>query len=68
LLDKGVKAEEIAAEIPGGGLLEKAPDLKEILTLAEKTYGGSVAQKEVGLQLKKHWQVSPPESCAACHR
>jgi hypothetical protein len=68
LLDKGVKAEEIAAEIPGGGLLEKAPDLQQILALAEKTYGGAVAQQEVGLQLKKHWQVSPPESCAACHR
>jgi len=49
--------------------LEKAPaDLQGLLALAEKTYGAQVAQKEVGLQLKKHWQVSPPESCAACHR
>lgn len=69
LLDKGVKADEIAAEIPGGKNLEKAPaDLQGLVALAEKAYGGKVAQKEVGLQLKKHWQVSPPESCAACHR
>ncbi|MBX7206917.1 MAG: cytochrome c family protein [Verrucomicrobiaceae bacterium] len=69
LLDKGVKPAEIAAEIPGGRSLDQVPaDVKGLVELAEKAYGGQVAQKEVGLQLKKHWQIQPPESCAACHR
>jgi len=25
-------------------------------------------QKEIGLQLKKEWNVNPPDNCAACHR
>jgi hypothetical protein len=38
------------------------------VALAEKTYGKDVTQKEVGTQLKKHWQIQPPDSCTACHR
>ena len=46
----------------------KAKDLSEVLKLAEEKYGKQVKQEEVGPQLKKHWQVAPPENCTACHR
>jgi hypothetical protein len=65
LLGKGVKADEIAATIRPGG---KASGLEDLLSLATDTYGKQVTQLEVGSQLKKHWQVQPPESCTACHR
>ena len=65
LLDKKIPAGEIAAAIGEGS---KADDLEQLLTLAEKTYGKEVTQAEVGTQLKKHWQIQPPESCTACHR
>ncbi len=65
LLGKGVKADEIAATIQEDG---KASSLDEILALASSTYGKNVTQLEVGSQLKKHWQVMPPENCTACHR
>jgi hypothetical protein len=66
LLDKKVPAGEIAAAIGGEGA--KADDLGALLALAEKTYGKEVTQTEVGTQLKKHWQIQPPENCTACHR
>lgn len=65
LLGKGVKADEIAATIQEDG---KASSLDDILALASSTYGKNVTQLEVGSQLKKHWQVMPPENCTACHR
>jgi hypothetical protein len=65
LLGKGIKAEEIAGVI---GKDKKASNLQELLTLADAAYGKSVTQLEVGSQLKKHWQVQPPDSCTACHR
>lgn len=70
LLDKGVKADEIAGVLKDAGAsYEKTPaGLDELVKLAENNYGKKMAQKEVGLQLKKHWQIQPPESCAACHR
>lgn len=67
LLDKGVKADEIAAEIPGAKG-QSAADAAGLAALAQKAYGEKVVQSEVGLQLKKHWQISPPDSCTACHR
>jgi hypothetical protein len=57
---------EIATVI--GGASAKADDLDQILKLAETTYGKEVTQAEVGTQLKKHWQIQPPENCTACHR
>jgi hypothetical protein len=42
--------------------------VSDLLAIAEKKYGKEVSQLEVGSQLKKHWQIQPPESCAACHR
>ena len=51
-----------------GGEGAKADGLDAIVALAEKTYGKDVTQKEVGTQLKKHWQIQPPDSCTACHR
>ncbi len=63
LLDKKVPAADIATVIGGS-----ADNLDQLLALAEKTYGAQVTQTEVGAQLKKHWQIQPPESCTACHR
>lgn len=69
LLDKGIKADEIAAVITGGARVDKpAGSVNDLVAMAEEAFGKSVAQREVGLQLKKHWQIQPPESCAACHR
>lgn len=68
LLDKGIKADEIAAVITGGAPDKAAGGLNDLLAMAEDAYGKDMAQREVGLQLKKHWQIQPPESCAACHR
>jgi len=65
LLAKGAKADEIAGTISAGG---KASTVEELVALASKTFGKQVTQLEVGSQLKKHWQVQPPESCTACHR
>ncbi len=67
LLDKGAKAEDVASAIPGADKTDKA-DMKSILDLAAAHYGEKVTQREIGLQLKKHWQVQPPDSCTACHR
>jgi hypothetical protein len=66
LLDKKIPAGEIATVI--GGESAKADDLDQLLKLAEATYGKEVTQAEVGTQLKKHWQIQPPENCTACHR
>jgi hypothetical protein len=65
LLKKGIKPEEIASSIEPG---KKATQLDEILALASGKYGEKVTQLEVGTQLKKHWQVQPPENCTTCHR
>lgn len=69
LLDKGVKADEIAQVIVGENKpAPAAGTLDDLLALAGKTFGKTVSQLEVGTQLKKHWQIQPPETCAACHR
>jgi hypothetical protein len=65
LLGKGVKADEIANVIGEG---KTAKGLEDLLSLADTTFGKKVTQLEVGTQLKKHWQVQPPDSCTACHR
>jgi hypothetical protein len=64
LLSEGVEASEIV----GSELPEGQDPLEAVLDWAQGEFGDTVAQKEVGAQLKAHWQVSPPESCAACHR
>lgn len=71
LMDKGVKAEQIAGVIASMGKAtgNGAPgDLAGVVAMAKDAFGDKVTQLEVGSQLKKHWQVQPPESCAACHR
>ncbi len=65
LIGKGATAAELADVIKPGA---KANDLAEVMKLASDTFGEKVKQAEVGPQLKKHWQVAPPESCTACHR
>jgi hypothetical protein len=65
LLKKGIKADEIAATIEEGKTAAKVEDL---VALAAGKFGEKVTQLEVGSQLKKHWQVQPPDSCTACHR
>jgi hypothetical protein len=67
LLDKGVKLDEMTAADPKFKG-EKPQNLDDMVAAAKGVYGEKVAQKEVGLQLKKHWAVAPPESCAGCHR
>ena len=65
LLGRGVHTDEIAAVIDAD---KKAATVEELVALATKKYGNEVTQLEVGSQLKKHWQVQPPDSCTACHR
>ncbi|HAL73007.1 MAG: cytochrome c3 family protein [Verrucomicrobiota bacterium] len=65
LIAKGVKTGEIAETIQEGG---KAASIEELVSLASVTFGKQVTQLEVGSQLKKHWQVQPPENCTSCHR
>ncbi|HEY1081839.1 MAG TPA: cytochrome c3 family protein [Prosthecobacter sp.] len=65
LVTKGVNTDEIAAVIGEG---KKAASVDELVALASETFGKQVTQLEVGSQLKKHWQVQPPENCTACHR
>lgn len=60
-------ASDIAAEIPGGKGAT-ATDAASLSALAQKAYGEKVTQKEVGTQLKKHWNILPPQDCTACHR
>jgi menaquinone reductase, multiheme cytochrome c subunit len=26
------------------------------------------SQEQIGLELKKQWDISPPQNCAGCHR
>ncbi|MCB1226511.1 MAG: cytochrome c3 family protein [Verrucomicrobiales bacterium] len=69
LLAGGASKEGIAQVITGEEELAYQPSgLDDLVSMAEKEFGKDVTQKEVGTQLKKHWQVQPPESCAACHR
>lgn len=65
LLAKGATADEVASVIKPGA---KAAGLPDLLKLAQEKYGDQVTQSEVGPQLKKHWQVAPPDNCTACHR
>lgn len=67
LLDKKTPAEDIASAITGEAQT-KAGDLKALVELAKNTFGDKVTQQEVGLQLKKHGGVMPPQDCTACHR
>jgi hypothetical protein len=73
LKDKGIKEDQVVKTLLGlkqeDALPVGAPkDWGKVVELAAKTYGPSVTQKEVGTQLKDHWRVAPPETCAACHR
>jgi hypothetical protein len=65
LLGKGIAPAEIAQSIDPS---RSAANLADLVSLAEGRYGKQVTQLEVGTQLKKHWQVQPPENCTACHR
>ena len=68
LLEAGTPAGEIAEVILGEKPAVEVGGVEDLLAMAEKKFGASVTQREVGSQLKKHWQIQPPESCAACHR
>ena len=59
---------EVATTIPNAPEDAAPADLKALVELATNKVGGTVTQEEVGQQLKKHWLVQPPESCAGCHR
>jgi hypothetical protein len=65
LLGKGVKGEEIVGVM---GVKGNPTGIEEIVKLAESKFGKDVTQLEVGTQLKKHWQITPPDACTACHR
>ena len=52
----------------GPGAAGDAPSVDDLVKAADDEFGEAVTQREVGLQLKRHWNVSPPETCAACHR
>ncbi len=58
----------IATTIPGAPEDAAPASLKDLIALAKDKVGDSVTQQEVGQQLKKHWLVQPPETCAGCHR
>lgn len=67
LVSKGVKVDEIAGVI-GAKSSPQPSTVEEVVELAAKKFGNQVTQEEVGTQLKKHWQVQPPDNCTACHR
>jgi mono/diheme cytochrome c family protein len=60
----------IAETVPMSG--KTAQDLPTtidaLVKYAETNIGPKVTQAEIGPQLKKHWQIAPPENCTACHR
>jgi hypothetical protein len=60
----------IAESVPNFDILkDEAPkDLEALIKFAADKVGSKMTQQEIGPQLKKHWQVAPPENCAACHR
>jgi hypothetical protein len=68
LLAAGTPAGDIAEVILGGKPGYDVKGIEDLMAIAEKKFGKDVSQLEVGSQLKKHWQIQPPESCAACHR
>lgn len=72
MLTKGTEPQEILSVIKDKEEVSIPKNTDDVLAYlveqAKKEFGDEVEQKEVGLQLKKHWQISPPESCAACHR
>jgi hypothetical protein len=68
LLAAGTPAGDIAEVILGGKPGYDVKGVEDLMAIAEKKFGKDVSQLEVGSQLKKHWQIQPPESCAACHR
>jgi len=39
----------------------------EVFNLSWKPPVGQI-QRDIGLELKKEWNVNPPENCAGCHR
>ncbi|MGB0775877.1 MAG: cytochrome C, partial [Akkermansiaceae bacterium] len=51
-------------------VLEYLADNKELAEKIDLKDGDSeaVAQKKLGLLLKKNWSVHPKESCFTCHR
>ncbi|MEI6535949.1 MAG: cytochrome C, partial [Verrucomicrobiaceae bacterium] len=68
LVAKGVKVEDMAKIVAGDKPESLPQDLNQLVKLAEEKFGSKVTQDEVGRQLKEHWRIAPPESCAACHR
>lgn len=75
MLQRGTDPSEILSAIRGEDQVEVPEEVAGIdqqlaflLEEARDSFGENFAQEEMGLQLKKHWQISPPESCAACHR
>jgi len=60
----GIEGEKTAVDLPEG----VGDTLAYLVEKAGKEFGETVAQEEVGGVLARHWQVSPPESCAGCHR
>ncbi len=67
LLAKKITPAEIAAQMKG--FKGDVPaDAKGLAAKAAEIYGEKVTQEEVGLQLKAHWQINPPQDCTACHR
>ena len=69
LLGEGADAGKLYEQITGEKAEDgKVPSTEDLVKAAADKFGESVTQKEIGIQLKHHWQISPPESCAACHR
>lgn len=73
LLDEGAEPSALLASIQGKDdpvdLPEGVEDtLSYLVEKAGKEFGETMEQEEVGSALARHWQVSPPESCAGCHR
>jgi len=73
LLSEGAKPDVILGAILGKDEAKALPEgtedpLDYLLGKAEDEFGEEMAQSEIGSALAKHWEVSPPESCASCHR
>lgn len=68
LAAKGIKVEDMAKLVTKENSEGLPHELNQLVELATKKYGPKVTQDEVGRQLKEHWRIAPPETCAACHR
>lgn len=69
LLESGADPSEVYGLITGRGTTNgNEVTLDQLIAIADQTFGDEMQAEEIGMQLKAHWQIHAPETCAACHR